>query len=289
VIAVLGAGGVGGLLAALLSRAGEEVAVVAREPAASTIGARGIHVASVQFGELRVRPRVLTAVADPDLLVIATKANELEPALARVAGAPGLVVPLLNGIEHVAWLRERLGTPVVAGSIRVQAERTAPGEVEHTSRFVRVEVADERGRPLVAALRRAGVEAAVRGPEAQLLWSKLVRLCALAATTAAYDLPLGAVRGTPELCDELRACVSEAVAVARAQGAQIDAAETWAELGELGPQATSSLRRDVAAGRAGELDAICGAVVRAGARAGVACPTIARLAAMIAARVGASG
>jgi 2-dehydropantoate 2-reductase len=119
-----------------------------------------------------------------------------------------------------------------------------------------------------------------------VLWSKLVRLNALACTTSAYDLPLGAIRDTPGLRADLEACVAEGAAVARAEGAAISAGDVLGELEEAHAQLGSSMQRDVASGREPELDAIPGAVLRAGARHGLACPTIARLAVVIAERAG---
>ncbi|HEX4106532.1 MAG TPA: 2-dehydropantoate 2-reductase [Solirubrobacteraceae bacterium] len=286
-IAILGPGGVGGLLAALLARVDEPVTLVARESTAAELGGRGLHVRSAQFGDFRAcAVSVATGVFDPSALVVATKADTLSAALERVAGTPAVVVPLLNGIEHMALLRARFGEErVVAASIRVQATRTAPGEIEHTSTFVRVEVADDGAREVRDALERAGVSCFSGRPEAVVLWSKLVRLCALAVTTTAYDSPLGGILATPELRDELLACVREAAWVSTASGAPADPAKTMREIEELGPNASSSLRRDVQAGRAGELDAIAGAVVRAGEAVGIPCPTIDRLAREIARRV----
>ncbi|HEX3875181.1 MAG TPA: 2-dehydropantoate 2-reductase N-terminal domain-containing protein, partial [Solirubrobacteraceae bacterium] len=141
-IAVLGAGGVGGLVAALLDRAGIAATVVAREPTAELIGRRGFTVSSVRFGEFAANPRVVSRLeTDHDVLVVATKANGLDAGLERIVGTPTLVVPLLNGLDHLTVLRERYGTRAVAATIRVEAERLAPGVIVHSSSFLRVEMA----------------------------------------------------------------------------------------------------------------------------------------------------
>ena len=74
--------------------------------------------------------------------------------------------------------------------------------------------------------------------------------------------------------------------MANADGAQIDPAEPLGELDEAHAELGSSMQRDIAAGREPELDAIAGAVLRAGARHGLECPTIARLSELIARRAG---
>jgi 2-dehydropantoate 2-reductase len=225
-------------------------------------------------------------------LLVATKAAALEQALERIDAEPQLVVPLLNGLDHMALLRERFGARVVVGTIRIEADRTAPGRVVHTSRFMHVELAsdDAAQRPrldaLAARLSAAGVPARVGAGEAQVLWGKLVRLNTLACMTSAYDLRLGAIRADPALRAQLDACVEEGAAVARAEGAEIDPDSVRSELERVHAEFGSSMQRDIAAGRAPELDAIAGAVLRAGARHGVPCPTIAALAERIAARAG---
>jgi 2-dehydropantoate 2-reductase len=283
VIAVLGAGGVGGLVAAALARVGRDVLVVAREPTAARIAAEGIRVESERLGTFTARPRAAARLDEPaHVLVVAVKAPALDEALERVASPVGLVVPLLNGVEHVARLRERFRL-VAASVIRVQSTRVAPGEIRHTSTFARVDLAPDRGstRCFEDRLQRADLEAVVSDDEATVLWAKLVRLCPLALATAAADAPLGAVRSDPGRAAELAACVREAAAVARAEGAVVDAAAVQAELDGLPDDASSSLRRDVAAGAPHELDAIAGAVIRVGARHGLACPTVERLAVRI--------
>jgi len=130
------------------------------------------------------------------------------------------------------------------------------------------------------------VPARVLDSEADVMWSKLVRLNALACTTSAYDKLLGEIRSTPELRAELVGAMEEAAAAGRAEGADVDAAGAIAELERAHATLGSSMQRDIAAGREPELDAIPGSVLRAAARHGLACPTIDRLVAIIAARAG---
>jgi 2-dehydropantoate 2-reductase len=283
-VAVLGPGGVGGFVAAALARSGADVTVVAREPTAEAIAAGGIEVESVRLGEFVAHPRAVASLDLPvDVLVIATKAPALDAALRRVRVEPPLVVPLLNGVEHLGALRERFGPAAVAGSIRIGAERVAPGRIVHTSPAFRIEMAPpgDGTNAFVHVLRTAEIPAKVLDREADVLWSKLVRLSALACTTAAADAPIGEVRAHPRWRVRLEGAVDEAAAVAAAEGAVVDPATTLGELMELGPAHTSSLHRDLVAGEPHELDAIAGAVMRAGERHGVPTPTIAELAGLI--------
>jgi 2-dehydropantoate 2-reductase len=276
---------VGGFVAAALARAGEDVLVVARESTARHVALHGIEVESVALGSFLARPAAAPRLAEaPDVLLVATKATTLPAALERIEAVPGLVVPLLNGVEHMQLLRERFGPGrVAAGVIRVEADRPAPGHVVQTSPSVRVDLAGP-GELVAAALERAGIPVVDGGREPFVLWSKLARLCALACTTSAADAPIGFIRSDPEWRPVLEACVTEVVAVANAEGAGLDPGAPLAELENAHPGLGSSMQRDIAAGREPELDAIAGAVLRAGRRHGIECPTIARLAVEVARR-----
>jgi 2-dehydropantoate 2-reductase len=301
-IAVLGPGGVGGLLAGALDRAGTPVVVVATESTAAVIRERGLRVQSVSLGRFVAHPESVDRLQEGvDAVIVATKASGLEPAIERIAVAPRLVLPVLNGLEHLAVLRERFPPDsVLAGAIRVEADRPAPGEIVHTSPFLLVDLAMRNAgaaigsrqgpsrtevQALANTLRDAGVPARVLGSEAQVMWSKLVRLNALACTTSAFDKLLGEIRDTPELYADLVKTIEEGCAVGRAEGAEdVDPATALAELNMAHATLGSSMQRDIAAGRLPELDAIPGAVLRAAARHGVRCPTIERLVAVIAER-----
>ena len=295
VIAVLGAGGVGGLVAALLDRAGIAATVVAREETAKTLERRGFTVNSVRFGEFAATPRVVSRLdIDHDVLIVATKAGGLLAGLERIAGKPGLVLPLMNGLDHLPVLRERFGSRAVAATIRVEADRPSPGEIVHTSHFLRVEMAsaDPTRRPamdaIVPRLAQAGIEAAVLDSEARVMWSKLIRLNALACTTSASGLRLGELRADPVWWARLVGAIDEAVVVAAAEGAGIDPAKVAGELLEAHATLGSSMARDIDAGREPELDAIAGAVLRAADRHEIEVPTIEWLARAVADRAGIS-
>ncbi len=284
-IAILGAGGVGGFLAGALARAGYDTVVIAPEQTAELIARSGISVQSVRLGSFVAHPHSTPALEAPvEFLLVATKATALDDALRRVRTQPSLVVPLLNGVDHMRTLRERFGAGrVAAGVIRIESDRPAPGRILQTSPFLRVDLAADdpalRGPldRLAAIFQDVQIPVQVGASEAMILWSKLVRLNALACTTSAADRPLGFIRSDPEWRAILTACVTETAAVARAEGARIDPAETLAELDAAHPELGSSMRRDIAAGRKPELDAISGSVLRAAARQGLSCPTVARL------------
>jgi 2-dehydropantoate 2-reductase len=259
-IAILGSGAVGALIGAELTRAGVATTLITRDNSAEAIEAHGITVTSPRFGDHTTRVDVRTTLDDPaDVLLVAAKAPQLANALKRVTVTPGTVVPLLNGVDHVATLRERFGTDnVVAGTVRVQAHRESATQVVHRAPFLTITLARPGAPALEQALTNAGIDLTTGASEADVLWAKLSRLAALALSTTAADAPLGDVRDTAE------AVAREVAAVANAEGAKIDADTVVAELRGLPDTASSSLRADIAQGTPDhELDAIGGAVLRA--------------------------
>jgi 2-dehydropantoate 2-reductase len=282
-VAILGAGGVGGLLGALLIRHGVAVTFVAPERTVSVLNAEGLRVDSVLYGPFTVAATAVPELTVPvDVCVVAVKAMQLAAALERAPRAvvgEGVVVPFLNGVDHVDVLRHRYGTAVVAGAVRVASTRTAPGRIEHASPFVRVELAvadDLAERHREAALRfgrrlaAAGVEVDVVGDERSMLWGKLIFLCPLALLTTRYGVAAGEVRTAHR--DELVAVIDEVAGVGRAAGAALSAPAALEFFDSVPATMRSSMQHDAAAGRPIELDAIGGAVLRAGARSGVSTP-----------------
>jgi 2-dehydropantoate 2-reductase len=291
-VAVVGPGGVGGLLGALLTRAGHDVRYVARPDTAAALNANGIDVTSAVFGQFHVPARAEPELTGPvDLCRVTGKAGSLDAALAAVAAdalGDGLVLPMLNGVEHMAVLRERYRPElVVAGAIRVETTRVGPGRIAHTSPFCLIDVASatapgDRVEALAGRLRGAGPDVMVGADEATLLWGKLVLLAPMALLTTHTRAAMGVVRA--ERRSDLDAVAVEIAAVARAAGAQVDLDTVHAMFDRVPPDFKSSMQRDAEAGRPTELDAIGGAVLRAAQRYGIATPVTARLVDELAAR-----
>lgn len=282
-VAVLGPGGVGGLLAALLSRAGHRVICLAGDETATTLREHGVRVRSGRFGDFTARVEADTRLREPvDACLITVKHTALDASLHRVPAevlGDGLVVPFLNGVEHPAALRARYRPDRVApGVIRVESTRVAPGVVEHGSPFAEIDltgdpVPRDRLDALAAALGDAGPVTAVLDDETAALWAKMSFLAPLALLTTRYGLPLGDVRTAHR--DELTAVVTETAAISRACGGPGDPAGALARYDAFPPGMKSSMQRDAEAGRPLELDAIGGALLRAARRHGIPAPVTA--------------
>jgi 2-dehydropantoate 2-reductase len=298
-LAVLGPGGVGGWVAAALASSGRKVTVVAKEATVERIAAEGIQVRSAVHGDYTARPAATAHLREAvDALIVASKGTALESALERIedrAVADAVVLPLLNGLDHMEVLRGRFPGRVIAGVIRIESDRPEPGEVVQTSPTASIEMASDgdvepaRIEGLARALEAAGIPVEIGPSEAAVLWGKLVRLNALAVTSSATDRTMGFIRNDPEWRAKLVACIEEACAVARAEGVEIPSARVVAELEATHDSLTSSMQRDISRGQEPELDQIPGAIIRAGARHGIACPTIEELVGRIRDRLATAG
>jgi 2-dehydropantoate 2-reductase len=273
-VAILGPGAVGGALAVLLARAGVEVICVARADTAAGIRSEGL---TLRQGpdSLSARPEAVEELRRPvDLLVITVKAPQLSDALERVDGG-GPFLPLLNGLEHVDTIRERLGEPVIVGSVsRFEAYRESPTSIVQTTPGGVLTVSSPDP---VDLLERSGFDVRVESAERVILWEKVARLAPLAAVTAIAQRPVGELRSDAEWRETLAAAIEETCAVAGADGVEVTPVAQWAIIDAMPDELTTSTARDVFAGRRSELDAITGGVVRAGRRLGVPTPVLERL------------
>jgi 2-dehydropantoate 2-reductase len=282
--AILGAGAIGGLVGAVLASLGEEVTVVVRPE--KLPGYPANLLLERPSGSLTAPAKAVASLTEPvDVLWIATKTYQLQAALEVVQLLPGSVVPLLNGVDHVAVLRARFGRERVApGTIAVEAERIASGRFIQRSSFVRFNLAASL-QPLlegiIGQLGNLGFTCQFIPNEQTLLWGKLCFLAPIALVTSASGMNVGEILADAGWKPKLSSAIGEACAVANATGAEVDAAQILTALDSAPPGMRSSMQKDLAAGRELELDAIGGPVVRGGERYGIDVSTVVKLMAEI--------
>ena len=288
--AVLGVGAVGGLVGAALASLGEDVTVVVRPERLPSYPENLL--LERPSGSLTAPAKAVATLTEAvDVLWIATKTYQLQTALDAVRVSPSCVVPLLNGVDHIAVLRTRFGPErVVPGTIAVEAERIAPGRFIQRSPFVRLHLASSGERMLgaiVAQLGNLGFTCQFIPNEQTLLWSKVCFLAPLALVTSASGMNHGEILANATWKQQLRSMLVETCAVAAASGAQVDAQQIQAFFDSAPPGMRSSMQKDLVAGRQLELDAIGGPIVRGGERYGIDVSTTVKLLAEIRAKAAA--
>jgi 2-dehydropantoate 2-reductase len=275
-VGILGPGAVGGVLTVGFLQAGVDVVCIARPDTADLIRSEGLTLRQGQNVET-VRPAVATELEKPvELLLVTVKAPSLEDALDRVQAPAETVLPLLNGIEHMQTIRERLPSARVVGASigRIEAFLQRPAIVIQPTPSVVMTVASDVTAETVELLRRSGTEVRVNGSEAEVLWEKLARQAPVAAATAIAQRPIGELRSDPEWRRRLQQAIAETCSVAAGDGVSLSPTAEWEIIEAMPPLLTSSTARDIAAGRPSELDAITGASVRAGRRLGCSTPAL---------------
>jgi 2-dehydropantoate 2-reductase len=226
-------------------------------------------------------------VPPADVLWITVKAPQLAVALESVPAGEfaGMVVPLLNGIDHIAVLRDRFGhDQVVPATFAGETERVAPGHIVHRSPFALLNVSSQ-GKAVMAGalgkLEQLGFSCRFLDDEATLLWNKLIFLGPFALTTSALGAEIGRVLSDAGWYGKLESCVREACAVALAEGAKVNPENVLPAFRKVPLEMRSSMQKDVEAGRFPELDAIAGPVLRGGAQYGIPVPVTRDLVAAI--------
>jgi 2-dehydropantoate 2-reductase len=287
-VAVLGPGAVGGTFAVRFLRADYRTLCVAPPDKTQLLALSGISYEHNGGEPFVARPEVTDHLVQPvSLLLVTVKATQLADALELVepeAVAGGVVLPLLNGIEHMEPLRERFDGRVAAGSLsQFEAYRVGRMQVIQKSQTALVTMASESLAPrelerAAELLQRAGIDVALEADEKRVLWRKAVRLAVLAPLTALTQKTVGQLRTDLEWRPRMEKGLEEACAIAAADGVNLMSSAQWTRITEMEHGLTTSAARDVAAGRPSEIDAITGAVVRAGRRLGVPCPVLTELA-----------
>jgi 2-dehydropantoate 2-reductase len=276
-IAIVGLGSIGGVVAACLAATGlHNVMACVRKPIERLTfdGPNGTEKISVP---------ILTdpAKAEPtDWVLLCTKTHQTEsaaPWLARLCGPNTHVAVLQNGIDHFARVAPLVnGAAIVPVIVYYNGERIADDHVrlrQGAEQDVLV-ADDEAGRAFAALFDDTPLRVRLSEDFATAAWRKLL-INAIASPITALTLQRQAVLRRPDvkaLCTDI---VTEAIAVARAEGASLAPDEAQAAIAMLftfPPEAGTSMYFDRLAGRPLEHEAITGAIVAAGKRHSIPTP-----------------
>ena len=287
-IAIMGSGGAGGYYGALLARSGHDVTFIARGAHLRAIREHGLKVYSVH-GDFQIAPAHVTddpaEVGAVDLTIFAVKTYDTDSAAQRMrplVSSQTTILPLQNGVESAAHLsRYFRKEAVLGGATWIVSSIVEPGVIRQESQFRRIVLGEidgretQRAKDIRQALADAGITAELTNTIEKVLWTKLLFIASFSGLTSVTRAPAEPVRTCAESRLLLERAMREVEAAARAKGVDLDAdvvGKAVAFVDGLAPTATSSMQRDVAAGRRLEYDAINGAIVRAGRETSVPTP-----------------
>lgn len=297
-IVIIGAGAMGGLFAARLAAAGEDVSVVdVWAEHVETIRTQGL-ILETGEGEVRTKPVAVTRVEDlttgaADLVIVFVKSG-MTAAAARSAqtilGPAGRVLTLQNGLGNAEIIAEVFGADrVLAGTTAQGATLIGPGRIRHGGRgdthIGRLTgPVDDFCREAAMILSRAGIPAIAEDAVQSLIWGKLVINVGINALTALLRFTNGQLNDHAETRELVKLAVAEAAQVAAASDVRLpydNAVEKVLAVAAATATNRSSMLQDILRGRATEIDAINGALVREGVRLGVPTPVNATLTLLI--------
>lgn len=285
-VLVLGAGALGGYFGGRLAEAGADVTFLVRPPRAARLAEQGLALHS-PFGDARIAPRVVTT-AQPgfDLCLLACKAYDLEAALDALVPAARpqmLVLPVLNGLAHIGRLQAVFGEGQVLGGLaRIQATMTADGAIHHLNDWRALVFGEWQGGLSPRARSVADLFSTARGIEAeavpdirQRMWEKLVHLGTAAISTVLMRAAVGDIARAEGGIAFMHGVLDANAAIAAAHGHSMPAgflAQYRALFADTGSAYTTSMLRDLEAGRMVEAEHILGWLAAAAARSGIASP-----------------
>ena len=285
---IVGAGAVGGLIAARLTGAGYHVTVLALPRSAARLREDGLRIASGD-GTSVLRPTVVTAgelTSGYDAIVLAVKSEGLDGAMADIEPAvkpPTVIIPFLNGMAHVEALTGRFGSAALGGVLRIATQLEDDGTIRVLTPEFDVELGELDGSPstrvdrLASAFKDAGAEVTVPGNIVDAMWAKWVFIASLGAVTSLMRAPVGAIAAAPAGQRFAQSVLAEAAAAAAACSHPVPAGQlhvTEQALTAPGSPATSSLTRDLIAGRRTEVEAVLADLAARARAAGTATPLI---------------
>ena len=290
-IVVLGAGGVGSIVAAFFARAGHDVSLVARGEHLAAVRERGLQVTGLSAFTATVEAAE-TATGECDALILATKTPDTRAALRAVEGLrPALSLSLQNGVAKDRVLAAAF-PPVTGATTMIGATRTGPGVVAHTldgATYVGPEATE-----LAQAWNGSGLPMTVVEDVLAHEWAKQALQGAAATLAVASDLPNHLVH--LRLARPMAEVIREVAAVAAANGIELAAGEDYgfdvraiatepleqavARVVARGEQLVAagkteivvSMLQDVRAGRPTEIEETAGYVVAEADRLGIPVP-----------------
>ena len=288
---IIGAGGTGGSIGAYMTQAGKDVTLIARGEHLKRIQEQGLKMETTSKGNYTVQPIKACDMEHyeekPDIIFVCVKGYSLEdtiPFIKRVAKESTIVIPILNIYGTGAGMQEKLpGLLVTDGCIYIAGEIKEPGTIWLNGNIFRVVFgvrSPEELRPelfqVVQDLKDSGIDGVLSDNIRRDALQKFAYVSPMAACGLYYHVSAGEVQVTGEARDTFVKLMKEVDALAVAMGVPflVDIVTTNLQiLDSLSPTASTSMQRDIYAGKASEIDGLIYEVVRMGERYGVPTPT----------------
>ncbi len=286
-IGIIGAGAMGSLFGAMLSKASEVYLVDINKEHVEAIRTKGLVVRNMDGSksvfDVFATSRHEELPGKMDLAVVFTKSYHTRDAAetARaVLDRSGVALTLQNGVGNLEILRDVLGEEnAVAGVTSHGGDFTGPGEVRHAGKgsthIAGLPSKTKLLQDVVRTFNAAGIETGLSDDVESLVWGKLIVNVGINALTAIFRVRNGVIGAAPECSRIMEQAVAEAVEVARALGVKLPYDDPLAQVQKV-CEATAanraSMLQDILKGAGTEIGAINGAIAKRGEALGIGTP-----------------
>ncbi len=287
-IGIIGAGAIGCLFGASLSRVGNEVVMVHRDPrVVSAILRRGVELHYEKGKVVRVRTRAELAPAnlvECELVLVTVKAYDTAQAarLHRNYVSPGTqVVSLQNGLGNIETLARIFRRQSILAALTTEASLSlGSGKVIHTgtgeTRLGRPDgKVTQESLTIVREFRKAGLKCVVTRNIGGVVWSKAIVNAAINPVSAITRLHNGELAKLPGLRETMVKVIREGVSVSHAEKATATPEPEgflFKVLKDTAPN-RSSMLQDIQRGKRTEILQLNGAITRLGLKHRIPTPT----------------
>ena len=235
-IAVLGIGGIGGVVGASLARKFDEIYLIARGKSLEAIKENGLTLKSDKLGTFNVKPALVTDnindIGIVDILIIATKSYSLEAACRQcmpIVGPQTLVLPLLNGVSVSDDVKEVMGKDanVMDGCIYAFSNIIEPGIISHTGELCHIDMGFSDGRDnekaleLSKMLNEAGIETVYSKDILVPVWEKFIMMCSNSYIFSYFECSAEHIHASEEKMKFAKDVYAEIYSIAKARGVKV--------------------------------------------------------------------
>lgn len=289
-ILIVGIGGVGGYLAGMIGRKYKNITLIARGQRKESLKKHGVVLHSDYNGEIVVKVAAVEESAArvheiQDFIFLCVKTYSLKEVcetLKSCIDQHTVIVPVMNGADTAERARNYLGKGLVVPSvIYTTSSVNTDFSITQLGQYTRIQLGTENRKEQEAVrrteeiLKTAGIDCEVCTDIRQAVWEKYIFNCAYNVITAYYLGNVEDIRKEKKRREEFRVLLEEAVSVAKAEGVCIRehyVEEEYERFLSLNEGSTSSLKRDVAAGKSSEFETFGGYLIKAAEKQGVSIP-----------------
>lgn len=292
-VCVVGIGGIGGYLGCMLANHFDNVYFFARGKRLESIRKNGLKLRSDVHGEIIVHPKMASDNAEElgvmDYIFLCVKHFSLEQVCAQISpmiNENTIIIPLLNGVGVSDEIRRLIGKgSVIDGLVYITSGADENFVIHHTSPYCNIHIGYETKNKFEDSilsevqnlLQSADITCIIENDIQAAIWRKYILNCAFNIITAYYNGTTADIRKNETAILQMKSLLEEACRVARRL--KINIADNLEEVHfnhimyKQSELATSSLKRDIAAGRQNELEVFSGKLLQLAANCEMKIPT----------------